>query len=182
MARSKSETSVIYLMGMPGCGKTTLGKKLAHKLGYSFVDLDDYIEEKEDDSISSIFEIHGENYFRKAEQDAVAKSTQWNQTVVACGGGAPCFFDNMEVMNQAGTTLFIDVSVNELMKRIYGKGQNKRPILSGKSEIELKTELEQKVSHRKQFFNQADITISSDKVTLEDLLKLLNSKTLGDNL
>lgn len=174
MVRSESTTSVIYLMGMPGCGKTTLGKELALKLGYNFIDLDDYIEQKEDLSISTIFQIHGEDHFRLAEQNAVKDSTEWSKTVVACGGGAPCFFDNMTMMNEAGKTIFIDVSVKELLNRLNGKGQNKRPILANKSLLELENELDTKLNDRKVFFNNAQMILTSDNLKSKELFDLID--------
>ena len=173
MARSKSETSVIYLMGMPGCGKTTIGKELAKKLNYNFIDLDDYIETEKGISIATIFKIHGEDFFRKVEQKAVIDSSKWNNTVIACGGGAPCFFDNMDIMNQAGKTIFIDVSLTELMKRLYGKGQNKRPILANKTKEELETELGDKINQRKLFFNQAHNIFTSDRLNADEIFSAI---------
>ncbi|MFM8739263.1 MAG: shikimate kinase, partial [Cytophagales bacterium] len=97
----------IFLIGLPGSGKTTLGKQLAERLNIRFVDLDTEIEKSEGESIALIFKRFGEDHFRKAESTQLQKWANLNEDfVMATGGGAPCFFDNMEVMNQSGTTIF----------------------------------------------------------------------------
>ncbi|PIF03266.1 MAG: shikimate kinase, partial [Draconibacterium sp.] len=107
----------IYLIGYMGCGKSTLGKKLAQKLEMQFIDMDCFIEERNYKSIAQIFEGYGEETFRKKEQKALKELSEFTNVVIATGGGAPVFFDNIEVMNQTGITIFIDVTTEELVKR-----------------------------------------------------------------
>ena len=160
----------IYLIGLPGSGKTTLGKPFAETLQYDFLDLDEKIEQDAGMSIPEIFEKHGEDHFRKLEQKAVQESLALSKTVIATGGGAPCFFDNMTQMNQHGTSIFLDVSVEELFNRLHGKGTDNRPLLQGKSVEELKEEIALKREQRLSFYEQSEITIQSDQITYEDLL------------
>jgi len=175
MARPKSKTSVIYLVGMPGSGKTTLGKQLAQKLNYEFKDLDHVLEEEEKRTIPEIFKIDGEETFRKIEKRVVEESTSWENVVIATGGGAPCFFNNMEAMNKAGKTIFIDVNPSELLRRVSGKGQQGRPLFKDKSEEELLKEIQEKYNYRLQFYSLSDFILSSNNIKVKDLLIVLNN-------
>lgn len=163
----------IFLIGLPGSGKTTLGHELAEELKLKLVDLDANIEDASGKSIPEIFEQDGEEEFRKLEQQAVHESLSLENVVISTGGGAPCFFDNMEQMNANGTTVFIDVSADELIRRMFGGSQEDRPLLSGKTETELKIELEDKKINRLPYYNQAQHKITSDNVTVQQLLSLL---------
>ena len=101
----------IFLIGLPGSGKTTLGKQVASHLSIPFVDLDAAIEKAEQRTIPEIFKQSGENYFRKIESDLLKKwAESTTDFLMATGGGAPCFFDNVEVMNRAGITFFFRCS------------------------------------------------------------------------
>src|SRR5690349_71191 len=109
----------VYLIGMPGSGKSTIGKQLAAALLLPFVDLDHEIERKELKSIAEIFSEKGENYFRHTESQMLQ---QWagsaRDFVMATGGGAPCFFNGLEIINNSGISVFLDVPVSELLRRI----------------------------------------------------------------
>ena len=125
---------LIFLYGMPGSGKTTLGKRLAQKLKLPFYDLDIEIEKREGRSISEIFASDGEAYFRKVEESVVKWSCKLPEGVVSTGGGAPCFFDNAIIMNIAGMSVFIDVSPGELVQRVYVKEEDdSRPMNATKA-------------------------------------------------
>ncbi|MFM8744852.1 MAG: shikimate kinase [Cytophagales bacterium] len=159
----------IFLIGLPGSGKTTLGKQLAERLNIRFVDLDTEIEKSEGESIALIFKRFGEDHFRKAESTQLQKWANLNEDfVMATGGGAPCFFDNMEVMNQSGTTIFLDVPAKEIAKRISGQSVN-RPLLLNLSFEELKDKIEFLRSQRKPFYRIAKHTCKGDAITLADL-------------
>ncbi len=164
---------IIFLIGLPGSGKTTLGKQLANVLKFKFIDLDTVIENTREKTIPEIFKTDGEDQFRVFEKEALHSSIKRNNVIISTGGGTPCFFDNMEQMNASGTTLFIDVTPNELINRMSGDGQADRPLLSGKSEIELKAELEEKRITRLPSYNQAHYTVTRDNIILQDLLDVL---------
>ena len=172
MARSTSKTTLIYLTGMPSCGKSTLGRLLAQAINYDFVDLDHYIEKKNGLTIPEIFETKGEDFFRIQEKQAVIDSTSWDNTVVACGGGAPCFFDNMKTMNKYGKTIFINVSMQTLQNRLT-RSHNKRPLLANKSHSELLSELKTKFIARQKFYTQAKSIFFYDNLQLEQLLQAI---------
>ncbi len=108
----------IFLIGLPGSGKTTLGKRLAEKLNLTFVDLDLEIEKKEGKTVQEIFAQKKENYFREIESKTLRGfCSSNNDFVMSTGGGAPCFYDNMTLMNQSGTTIFLHVSAAQIIRR-----------------------------------------------------------------
>jgi shikimate kinase len=118
----------IYLIGMPGSGKTTIGKKLAELLKFDFFDTDAYIETQEKTSIATIFEQQGESYFRQKEHETLLKTIYLKNTIISTGGGLPCFFDNMEIMQHNGITIFIDTLLDVIAERLQNSSD--RPLLA----------------------------------------------------
>ena len=108
----------IFLVGYMGCGKSTLGKKLAHNLKHDFIDLDSYIEEQEGRTVKEIFADDGEDYFRKLERVYLHRVIDTENVVISVGGGTPCFFDNMEQMNEYGMTVYINMHPKALIPRL----------------------------------------------------------------
>lgn len=157
----------IFLIGFMGSGKTTFGKKLAKELGYTFVDSDVYIEEQEKMSISDIFNQKGETYFRKIEQEAIETLSHQVHAVVATGGGAPCFHDNISLMNAVGLTCYLQLSPKKLALRLRGNS-NDRPLVASKDDNELLLFIEEKLKDRKLFYQQAQYIVDAD--TPENLL------------
>ncbi len=159
----------IILVGMMSSGKTTLGKKLARQLGYQFIDLDKEIEQDQGMDIPAIFSKKGEAYFRDIESRILKQIIPNSGLVVASGGGAPCFFDNMDFIKSAGVSIFLDVPATELAKRISQHAKDDRPILSGV--LSLESELAKRIEDRRPFYAQADITITG----ATDVMQLLDS-------
>ncbi|WP_149243500.1 shikimate kinase [Dyadobacter sp. 32] len=160
----------IILVGMMSSGKSTLGKKLARMMGYRFLDLDKLIESREGMAISLIFSSKGEPYFRKLESE-VLKEIQANRGIIlASGGGTPCFYDNMQYINNLGISVFLDIPASDLAKRIENHGKDDRPILSGVSSLEL--ELKQKIEQRMPFYSQAQLTVQG-QTEAGELLRLI---------
>jgi shikimate kinase len=147
----------IFLIGMPGSGKTTLGSQLADQLLMPFVDLDKEIESHEGKSVPEIFLNHGESYFREVESRLLNEwSASQKSFVMATGGGAPCFFKGIETINKAGLSIFLDVTVNELVERL--KSNNDRPLLQ--SGVEEKERLLKSLfDARHACYRQARITV-----------------------
>ncbi|MEO1514123.1 MAG: shikimate kinase [Bacteroidota bacterium] len=151
----------IFLIGFMGAGKSHTGRRLAQSLGFVFVDLDQYIQQKAGKSISEIFAAEGEAYFRELERDCL-KEQQEESLVVACGGGTPCFFDNMDWMNRQGITIFLDTHPSLILMRLQ-KGAAKRPLVAGKTREELQGYIEEKLAERRPFYEQASVSYQEHK-------------------
>jgi len=161
----------IFLIGFMGCGKTHWGKRMSEKLQLPFFDLDSLIEEREGKSITDIFAEMGEEYFRMLEKDVLYMITESHESfVMACGGGAPCFFNNIDYMKSRGTTVWINCSTDCLYSRLV-KEKEKRPLIRSIPNEELKSYIIKKYSDRKIFYQQADVILAEDDVTLEALIE-----------
>ena len=166
----------IFLIGYMGSGKTTIGKDIATDLKIPFLDLDQLIEEHYQKSISQIFKEHGESRFREVERNMLNKISDYENCIISTGGGTPCFFDNMEQMNNKGTTIFLDTSIDELVDRLYYEG-NKRPLLQGKSRQQLYEYITQTLAERKSFYSKAKVKIFADdtNATTSRILQLIKT-------
>ena len=157
----------VFLIGYMGSGKTTVGKKLAKSLSLSFIDLDDFIQNKYRKSIAEIFAELGEEEFRKIEGRALREVSEIEDVVISTGGGAPCFFDNMKIMNNAGVTLYIDVEPPELASRLMAS-KSVRPLIAGKSKDELIPFITKHLSQRERYYRSAQIIYHSEKMTTKE--------------
>lgn len=164
----------IFLIGYMGAGKTTIGKKLSKALALDFIDLDKYIQHTYQKSIHQLFEEKGEEGFRKIEQKALHEVADFENVVISCGGGTPCYFDNMEVMKKAGTTVYIQVDPEELTNRLLAS-KTIRPLIAGKSREELIPFIDSQLRERERYYNKADLVIKRDKlITKEDVYITVN--------
>lgn len=144
-----------FIVGYMASGKTTFGKELAKDEGLPFLDLDDCIEEREGRSISEIFAICGERYFREVERRVLHElCDEQNEFVMATGGGTPCFFDNMEYMNCTGRTVFLNVSLSVIVKRLKRQRAD-RPLLARYSDDELESFVREHLESRLSFYMKA---------------------------
>jgi len=144
----------IYLVGYMGSGKTTIGRKLAKKLDFQFVDVDHFIENRQRKTVSEIFSEKGEDAFRLMEHKALEEISLFENVIVSTGGGAPCFYNNMELMNKSGLTIFLKTSPEELTKRL-SITKNKRPLLKGKTPEEIQTFVAGSLEKRNYYYHQA---------------------------
>jgi len=151
----------IYLVGYMGCGKSTIGRKVAEILGINFVDLDKYIEERYFKSVPAIFAEEGEERFREKERISLLEVSQFENVVVGTGGGAPCFFDNMDVMNNNGVTVYIAPDTEILATRLL-KSKTERPLIVGKSREELISFINTLLLKRAPFYEKAKIIIRGE--------------------
>lgn len=149
----------IILVGLPGSGKSTLGRGLALKLGLGFKDLDTALVEKLGMSIPEVFSQRGEAYFREQEALCLREILSGPEKVVlATGGGAPCFHNNMELIVRSGISIYLEVPYTELAQRLLAAGVSKRPLLEGVQEPEaLAVLLQNKFGHRVSFYKKADL-------------------------
>ena len=155
----------IFLLGYMGAGKTTLGKAFARALGLTFVDLDWYIEERYHKTVRQIFAERGEDGFRDLEKRMLHEVGDFENVVISVGGGTPCFFDNMDYMNQAGETVFLDVDVKVLFRRLKAAKQQ-RPLLADKNDEELTAFIVEALQKRLSFYTQAKHVFNGEQ--LED--------------
>ncbi len=152
-----------------GSGKTTAGKELAGRLNYSFVDLDLYIEKKEKRTISTIFSDEGEKNFRKIESRLLKEIVKTDNIVVACGGGTPCYSDNMLFMKEKGQTVYLEMPVGALINRLknsYGE----RPLLKGKSKEELGNYISSTLAEREKYYQKAHYTVNALNLKVDSIL------------
>lgn len=150
----------IFLIGLPGSGKSTLGKQLAHYLALPFIDLDEVIEQTAQRSIRIIFADEGEEVFRQLEQQALHYMIRQQRAfILATGGGTPCFYDNIEMMNRAGVTVYLDIPISTIIQRMQGKQIANRPLLRGMNIETLEQEFKAKFAHRLPIYQQAKYTL-----------------------
>ncbi len=147
----------LYLIGLPGSGKTTLGKTWAEKLGVPFYDLDQMIESEEKCTISEIFSKKGEKYFRKIESEMLRGTTERVPAVIACGGGTPCFYGNMDWMYEQGITVFLDTDLEIIEERLKGDSAI-RPLLAGVSGADTAEKLRELREKRMPYYAKAHLT------------------------
>ncbi|NPA37913.1 MAG: shikimate kinase [Chlorobi bacterium] len=164
--------SLIYLIGFMGCGKSTLGRHLAKALGWKFIDLDDHFENKFRTTVPLFFKEFGERGFRDAERAALLDMENEEKAVVAAGGGTPCFFDNMDFMNRTGITIYMQVSPEELARRL-SEARVVRPLVQGKTGEELLAYIREKLAEREPFYNKAKIIADASKLNLDGYLRIL---------
>ncbi|MFC2188099.1 shikimate kinase [Fulvivirgaceae bacterium LMO-SS25] len=164
----------IFLIGMPGTGKTTFGMQLAQQLECAFFDLDYEIEREEGKTVSQIFSSDGETYFRELEHRKLAHFIQSERKsfVLATGGGTPCFHDNLPLMLDAGEVVHVFTDIPTLAKRLKRKA-GARPLLKGKNLLET---VSATWNARKSFYEMANFKYDSTKHSVDDLIKILRNK------
>lgn len=153
-----------------GCGKSTLGLNLAKSLGLTFIDLDKFIEERNCKTVPQLFEELGEPGFRKKERQALEEVSQFNDVVIATGGGAPCFFDNMELMNATGITLFMDIDPAILAERLL-KSKTDRPLIRGKNQEQLVGFITESLQKRYPFYSKARFRVTNPDKMLQTAIR-----------
>lgn len=155
----------LFIIGYMACGKTTFGRALARAAGRDFIDLDFYIEQRFRMPISQIFAQKGEEEFRCMESAMLREAGEFENVVVACGGGTPCFNGNMEYMNARGVTVWLEASVDKMVRRLVANN-SRRPLMAGKKEHEICEEVTRGLAERKRYYSQALVRFSGE--CLED--------------
>jgi shikimate kinase len=162
----------IYLVGFMGSGKSSAGQRIASLLGYGFTDLDTLIEQGAGMNIAEIFSRHGEEWFREREREVLHQTVKLEDYVIACGGGTPCYFDNMEFMKREGRTCYLEMEASQLASRLRSSGA-KRPLIKDIAEEELIPWIENKLEGRRGFYELAEITVSGFSMDYRELISRL---------
>ena len=170
----------VILIGYMGSGKTTVGKALSKETGMMFYDLDWYIESRMRKSVSQIFAEKGEEGFRKIEYNMLHEVAEFEDVIISCGGGTPCFFDNMDYLNQQGDVVYLKASPETLHKHLL-MAKIERPLLKGKSTDELIAYITEHLKQREPFYEKArhilDVNVLDDydkiKISVQQLRELL---------
>lgn len=165
----------IFLIGYMGSGKTTLGKAFARAMNLQFIDLDWYIEERLRKTVTELFAERGEDGFRIIEKNMLHEAGEFEDTIIAAGGGTPCFFDNMEYMNRQAQTVYLKASPDVLFQHLK-MGKVERPLLKDKTEDEMKQYIRDSLAIREPFYSRAQYTL--DVSLLENYDKIKDSVRL----
>ena len=168
----------IFLIGYMGCGKSSLGRKLAKAGGMEFMDMDSIIEQREEASISDIFHYQGEEYFRDAERALIEElGTAEGDMVISTGGGAPAWQNNMELMNSLGATIYLRRTAQQIASRLSPHGRQKRPKLRGLNDEELVAFMTTNMAEREPFYSKAkycvDCAERSDAELIDYILQIV---------
>jgi shikimate kinase len=168
----------LSLIGMPGAGKTTLGQALAVAYEVPFIDLDREIFLRERRSITTIFELEGEKYFREREAAVLREVVQGAESfVLSTGGGTPCFHHNLELLLEVGFVLYLEVPVEALAQRML-QSASMRPLLAGATDAEaLVSQLRETLEARKQFYDRAPLRCTPPTCTLVGVRRLIDQYT-----
>ncbi|MCK5730371.1 MAG: shikimate kinase, partial [Draconibacterium sp.] len=142
-------------------------------LGVQFVDMDHYIEKRNYKTIPQIFAEEGEAEFRKKERKALEELSEFTDIVIATGGGAPCFFDNIDLMNNSGKTIYLNIDPKILAFRLM-KSKTERPLIKGKSKDELVSFIDENLNKRNEFYKQAKYQITRPNINMDELEKLIS--------
>lgn len=164
----------IFILGFMGSGKSTIGKKLAYRLNLPFYDLDRLIEQKYNANLNEIFNTLGEDKFRLIEKNLLEEYLLKDNYVLSTGGGTPCFFNNMELINKSGISVYLDTSIPIIVNRLIN-AKRKRPMIGGMNKEQLEIFIKNKLTERTKFYKQAKITIPADNFKIQILIELLKN-------
>ena len=163
----------IFLIGFMGSGKSHWGKQLANQLKIPYFDLDEVIAERENKSVSQIFAESGEEAFRIREREVLESLIDENATMVlSCGGGTPCFFNNIRFMKNKGTVIWLNTQVDVLVNRLL-KEKTSRPVLKDIADEELKPYILKKILGRKLYYEQADIIVNEESISVDTFAEII---------
>lgn len=160
----------VFLIGFMGCGKTTLGRLLATRLDWQWIDLDKYIEQRHCRTIDWLLMQLGEAKFREIEHAALVEVSDFENVVISCGGGTPCFFDNMQLMCSQGRTIYLQVEPSVLVERLKNASVQ-RPLITCSNSIDLQQQVEQLLIRRESFYTKADMVVQGDDEDKERIVQ-----------
>lgn len=163
----------VYLIGYMYCGKTTIGRHLAQRLGYSFVDTDQLFEERYHTSIPLFFQRYGEAAFRQLEGEVLRSTVSLHRHVIACGGGTPCHADNMDFILAHGLSVYLHMDFDDICARM-NQSRKLRPLLASKTDAERRDFVRQQLLDRSPFYSQAALTIEAGGLSLDQVCSNLH--------
>ena len=153
----------IFIIGFMGSGKSTLGRALAQATGLTFIDLDTYIAQRFHANVRDIFAQRGEDGFRRLERMMLHEVSEFEDVIVACGGGTPCFFNNMEHINSHGTSVFLEASHDSLLRRLK-QGRRRRPLIAAMTDDELDSYISEALDRRLPYYTLASHRFCGDRL------------------
>lgn len=168
----------VILLGFMGAGKTTLGKALSKKIGLPFYDLDTYIECQVHKTVRQFFDEQGEVEFRHIERDMLREVAEFENVVISCGGGTPCFFDNMEYMNRQGDTVYLRTTPETILKHL-AMSKVERPLLANKSREETLDFITGELAKRESCYQQAEYTLDVSVMDTYEKIQLFTRELCG---
>lgn len=172
--------NLLFLVGYMGCGKTSLGRKVAARLGWDFVDTDQEVERRESATVNEIFSYAGEEYFRRCERSVLdAAIADGRPKVVSTGGGLPTYRDNMERMNAAGMTVYLRRSAEKIASRLSPYGRAKRPKLRGLNDEELVEFMTRNMAERAPRYEQAQLMLDGDRLSDAEMIERIRIRMNG---
>lgn len=157
----------VFLCGYMGSGKTTLGKSLSKVMDLTLIDLDNFIESRQCKTIKQIFAEIGEDGFRQLERKALIEVSEFENVIISLGGGTPCFFDNMDIINNAGTSVYLKPTEDVLLRRLID-GKHKRPLLADKSDSEILDVIRQQLAWREPYYLKAQIVFEASHLECKE--------------
>ena len=155
-----------------GSGKSTVGRKLSSAAGLNFIDLDKYIQTREGRTVKDIFNDEGEDYFRQTEHSVLKEIIEKDNFVLSCGGGTPCFLDNMTMMNKNGITIYLQMPVGVLHSRLLNSPDN-RPLLKEIPGDKLRNYIAITLKEREKYYKMAHHTVGAINLEISSVVKLL---------
>lgn len=165
----------IIIIGYMGAGKTTVGKTLAQELNLPFYDLDWYIESRMRKTVKEIFDERGEEGFRLIEHNLLHEVAEFEDVIISCGGGVPCFYDNMDYMNQKGDTVYLKATPEVLYGHLK-MGKSVRPLLQNKTSEEVKVFINEQLQIREPFYSKAKYTLDVNLMDNYEKIKIFVTK------
>jgi shikimate kinase len=162
----------IFLIGFMGSGKSTVGKRIALHLNYSFIDMDRVIENEAGMPINRIFDEKGEDEFRRIEHELVLKISKMKKVVVSTGGGVPCFFNNMEIINKNGISIYLKMTPEDLLKRLKGS-KYERPLIRDLSTAELADYITEKLREREPYYLKSKHVVDGTELNIPGIIDLV---------
>ena len=166
----------IYLIGYMGCGKSTIGRKIARFAHLDFADTDTLVERSEGSAVADIITYQGEEYFRGVEQRVLEATASEDDIIVSTGGGLPIWGNNMERIGQLGLSVYLCRSPQNLISRLSPYGRQKRPKFRGLNDEQLLAFMTTHMAEREPVYSRADIVIDCDNMSDNDIIDLIMSK------